>query len=91
MRLIDIEPYQKDGWILQKTEEGKDCTVIKRTPLHAIPTFDRFGVVRCKDCIHFEPENAEEGDTSGRCRNNYAPCQNQQVDMMWFCADGERD
>lgn len=38
MRLIDIEPYEKDGWILQKTEEGHDCTVIKRTPLCCIPT-----------------------------------------------------
>lgn len=90
MRLIDIEPYQKDGWILQKTEGGHDCTVIKRTPLHAIPTVDAVPVVRCKDCVYFEPENAEEGDSYGRCRNNYAPCQNQQVEMMWFCADGER-
>ena len=47
-------------------------------------------VVRCEDCRFWEPENAEEGDTSGRCRNNYAPCQNQQTDMTWFCADGEK-
>ena len=47
-------------------------------------------VVRCKDCVYFDPENAEEGDSYGRCRNNYAPCQNQQVEMMWFCGDGVR-
>lgn len=51
---------------------------------------DRVRVVRCSDCRFWEPENAEEGDAYGRCRNDYAPCQNQQTDMNWFCADGER-
>ena len=51
---------------------------------------DRVKVVRCSDCRFWEPENAEEGDSYGRCRNDYAPCQNQQTDMDWFCADGER-
>lgn len=51
---------------------------------------DRVKVVRCRDCRFWEPENAEEGDSYGRCRNDYAPCQNQQTDMNWFCADGER-
>ena len=52
---------------------------------------DRVKVVRCMDCRFWEPENAEEGDSYGRCRNDYAPCQNQQTDMNWFCADGEWD
>lgn len=52
---------------------------------------DRVKVVRCRDCRFWEPENAEEGDSYGRCRNNYAPCQNQQTEMNWFCADGERE
>lgn len=52
---------------------------------------DRVRVVRCSDCRFWEPENAEEGDSYGRCRNDYAPCQNQQTDMDWFCADGERE
>ena len=26
-------------------------------------------VTRCIDCIHWEPENAEEGDYGGHCRN----------------------
>ena len=51
---------------------------------------DRVRVVRCSDCRFWEPENAEEGDSYGRCRNDYAPCQNQQTDMNWYCADGER-
>lgn len=52
---------------------------------------DMVRVVRCSDCRYWEPENAEEGDSYGRCRNNYAPCQNQQTDMTWFCAEGERE
>lgn len=52
---------------------------------------DRVKVVRCRDCRFWEPEKAEEGDSYGRCRNDYAPCQNQQTDMNWFCADGERE
>ena len=51
---------------------------------------DRVRVVRCSDCRFWEPENAEEGDSYGRCRNDYAPCQNQQTDMNWYCADGEK-
>ena len=52
---------------------------------------DRVRVVRCSDCRFWEPENAEEGNSYGRCRNDYAPCQNQQTDMNWYCADGERE
>ena len=47
-------------------------------------------IVHCIDCTYWEPENAEEGDTSGHCRNNYCPCQNQQTDAFWYCADGEQ-
>ena len=46
--------------------------------------------VRCKDCMHFEPSNAEEGDSSGHCRNRYSICQNALTDMDWYCADAER-
>ena len=46
-------------------------------------------ITRCIDCAYWEPENAEEGDYGGHCRNNYCPCQNQQTDAFWYCADGE--
>lgn len=55
---------------------------------------DRVKVVRCRDCRYWEPPTdfeADDGSTTGHCRNNYAPCQNQQTDMNWFCADGERE
>ena len=48
-------------------------------------------IIRCGNCAYFEPENAEEGDASGHCRNRRSPCENQMTDMMWFCADGERE
>ena len=54
---------------------------------------DRVRVVRCSDCRFWEPPTdieAYDGSTAGRCRNDYAPCQNQQTDMNWYCADGER-
>lgn len=50
---------------------------------------DIVNVVRCAECVYWVPDNFEEGDSYGRCRNDYAPCQNQQTDMTWFCADGE--
>lgn len=55
---------------------------------------DRVRVVRCSDCRYWEPPTdieADDGSTAGHCRNDYAPCQNQQTDMDWFCADGERE
>lgn len=47
-------------------------------------------VVRCAECMHWELNDAEEGDYSGRCRYQYGPCQNQETDGTWFCADGVR-
>lgn len=78
----DEQKWESGCWIRYKMFERN---------LKNAPTVDAVPVVRCKDCVYFEPENAEEGDSYGRCRNNYAPCQNQQVEMMWFCADGERE
>lgn len=50
----------------------------------------QFPLIRCADCAYFAPYNSEDGDTYGRCRNDNCPCQNQEVDMTWFCASGER-
>lgn len=48
-------------------------------------------VVHCKDCVLWVPNNAEEGDTSGRCQNRYGVCEGQTTDMMWYCADGMKE
>ena len=37
-RYIDIEPYEKDGWYLQKRYHNSYGEVIKTTPLISIPT-----------------------------------------------------
>lgn len=63
-------------------------TVI-RAALDGLDVVDAVCVVRCADCRYWEPENTEEGDTYGRCRNHYGACENQQTEMNWFCADGE--
>ena len=52
---------------------------------------DRVRVVRCLECQYWKPENAEESDTSGRCQNRYGVCEGQTTDMIWYCADGERN
>jgi hypothetical protein len=55
---------------------------------------DRVKVVRCSDCRFWEPPTdieADDGCTAGHCRNDYGACANQQTDMNWFCADGERN
>ena len=55
---------------------------------------DRVKVVRCRDCRFWEPPTdieADDGCTAGHCRNDYGACQNQQTDMNWFCANGERE
>lgn len=39
-RYIDIEPYEKDGWYLQKHYHNSYGEVIKTTPLVSVPTAD---------------------------------------------------
>lgn len=86
MRLIDIEPYEKDGWILQKVEEHKDCTVTKRTPLNCIPTEDAVHVVRCKDCRYL---HHYDGFELGACQvANFS--ETHWVSDDFYCLDGER-
>lgn len=47
---------------------------------------DAVPIVRCGECVHFQPNNAEEGDRSGVCQKIGLLC-----DITWFCADGERE
>lgn len=48
-------------------------------------------VVRCYECQHWEPENAEEFATCGHCRKQYGMSEGNVTDGTWFCSDGERD
>ena len=50
---------------------------------------DRIAVIRCADCMHWEPCNAEEGDFSGHCRKN-AECHGALTDATFFCGSAER-
>lgn len=86
---------------ISSLEYGITMCAITKTMLVHIPIEEARGIlerlkapyainlVLCRDCAYWEPEFVEEGDSSGHCRNNYAPCQNQQTDMNWFCANGE--
>lgn len=44
-------------------------------------------IVYCENCKYWE--KYDEYTTAGRCRNDEAPCQNQETDAEWYCADGE--
>jgi hypothetical protein len=92
---MDAASRTAEGGIVMDAQEFFDKVSKTIEPLKSLKPLqkdpDRVRVVRCSDCRFWEPENAEEGDSYGRCRNDYAPCQNQQTDMDWFCADGERE
>lgn len=78
----------------QCSYESNCVNRLKMDALELLSDPDRVRVVRCSDCRFWEPPTdieADDGSTMGHCRNDYAPCQNQQTDMNWFCADGERE
>lgn len=81
-RYIDIEPYEKDGWYLQKRYRNEHCEVVKTTPLISVPTAEP--VIRCKDCKYNYANMIPSG--KGCQRNVYI-----EVDDNFFCANGERD
>ena len=56
-RYIDIEPYEKDGWYLQKHYHNSYGEVIKTTPLVSVPTADA--------------EPVKHGRWTGTNRNRY--------------------
>jgi len=64
-----------------------------KNAVEKLKEFDSTHVVCCGQCQYWEPpgkEEVEDGSTMGHCRNDYAPCQNQQTDVDWFCASAER-
>lgn len=63
------------------------CSAIEA--VQEAPNIDAVPVVRCMDCIYWQPNNAEEGDYSGYCRNR-AECENQLTDATFFCGSAER-
>ena len=64
---------------------------VMRDALMLLDDGDRLKVVRCHDCIHWKPSNAEEGDSSGKCRRYFGMCENATTDAMCFCSEGERE
>lgn len=81
-RYIDIEPYEKDGWYLQKHYHNSYGEVIKTTPLVSIPTADvepvkhgkwigkpiaGYSTVRCSICRTAYLENAGQWNYCPNC------------------------
>lgn len=57
MRLIDIEPFEKETNItscyVTRYHQGDGYSDVVSTYTKDIPTVDAVPVVRCKDCIHY--------------------------------------
>ena len=85
--LFGVYHYSKDREEINKAKDWRD---VVEDAIALLKNPDRIKVTRCKDCRFFEPCNVEEGDNSGHCRNDCAPCQNQTVDAWWFCGSAER-
>ena len=80
--------YRNAGGGTRACEKFHDWMCAVDDSMKKLMDADRVKVVRCEDCRFWEPENAEEGDTYGRCMNGNS--QAGMTDMTWFCADGER-
>ena len=78
-RYIDIEPYEKDGWYLQKHCHEEYYESVKTMPLITIPTAEP--VVRCKDCTYATDPN--EGYV-------YCPVNERCFKFNDFCSYGEQ-
>ena len=78
-RYIDIEPYEKDGWYLQKRYHNKYCEVVKTTPLGSVPTAEVEPVVYCKDCKYWRYDDCQNDS------HEYCPISEND-----YCSKGEK-
>lgn len=88
-----IKALEKERqYLLNRGQYGAEHVLVHHAlnVITELPVIWQPEIVRCGECAYFDPNNAEEGDCSGRCRNDDRPCQNQETGMTWFCADGER-
>ena len=85
--------YQLNDGMAARNRHKKYIEAVNNA-MNRLMDADWIKVVRCGECRYWEPPTdieADDGCTAWNCRNNYAPCQNQQTVMTWFCADGERE
>ena len=92
-RYIDIEPYEKDGWYLQKRYRNSYGEVIKTTPLISVPTADAEPVKHG----HWIDEGLVDGNQNRYCRcsecgKGDTQAISQRVPYCWWCGAkmGER-
>ena len=89
-RYIDIEPYEKDGWYLQKRYHNSYGEVIKTTPLVSVPTAEvepvKHGRWIREDKVY--PELPNDGDYywyCSECRSQDQHNINVEVPFCWHC------
>ena len=81
-RYIDIEPYEKDGWYLQKRYHNSYGEVIKTTPLVSVPTAEAEPVEHGR----WIPVTNSSGGFECSVCTNYAPSYRDGVEWhSRFC------
>ena len=67
---------------------GAYSNVVSAYDLATFPSVDAVEVVRCKDCVWWEPHT--HGSLIGRCENPRNGLVNEYTDDTDFCSYGER-
>lgn len=80
MRTIDADAVPQEFWEYEFDGKWRGCTI--KDLLDSQPTIQP-EIVRCKDCIHRDPEDK-------KCDSGHGIVWQLPRDDDWYCADGER-
>lgn len=87
MRPIDADKFEVVGGIVPEGYDVDSYLAGNREILEMIdnaPTVDAVEVVRCRDCIHWQPE------PTGDVMMCFDGAFGRYTEPDWFCADGRR-
>ena len=84
MRLIDIEPLQKEHWHLHRHVAGVYAARVEEMELEEVPTVDAVPVIRCKDCINWDT------DWTTHPPNHYCPAIDGFTSENFYCGYAEK-
>lgn len=84
MRLIDIEPLQKEHWHLHRYVSGVYYARVEEMELEEAPTVDAVPVIRCKYCINWDT------DWTTHPPDHYCPVIDQFTSADFYCGYAEK-
>lgn len=86
MRLIDADKLDKEGYVLQRTYQKDEKTMVHEVKrLKDVPSIDAVQVVRCKDCRWGREPCG--GNIECWVDRNIPP---EYQGYEWFCPNGEK-